>query len=853
MLSGAAASAVNRGRDGLFLREWKIPIFAGVLAVAALVVNVTVLAHLERPSAVPSVPWLVLAAAFLLAEAFPVHIDFRSEAHSFSLSEVALVLGFFFISPSELVLAQLVGAGLAMFVVRRQRFRKLAFNLAMFSFATSLALVVFHAFLTLGEPTGPAGWGGALLGSVVNAGTGVLLVSAVMRLVAPRPQKYDLLKLLGVGLCGSLVSGSLSIAAVELARNDARSLWVLIVPVAGAALALWAYTVQRRKHEHLQLLYRSMRAMQGASEFRSSIRELLEAARTMLSADVAEIVVFPGLPADGALRSVATSAGELLMESVDPSEITLDALQDLALQDSAALLPRGRAPHHLDGLLADRGLDDAIVAALRGAEVFGIVLVGNRSGDVATFTNDDRALFETFASHAGVLLENDRVKEQLRHQAFHDGLTGLPNRALFSEEVSAALKRRSSDGRRSVVLFLDLDDFKTVNDSLGHSAGDHVLVGVAERLRASLGPSDFSARLGGDEFAILLETSEHGAIEDLASRLLTALRAPFVAEGQELRVHASIGIADARGVVDAEELLRNADVAMYSAKGNGKGGYAWYQPEMHLRVRRRQEMATALEQAAERNEITVHYQPIVAVATGRAVALEALVRWNHPVRGLLLPQSFIPLAEETGLMGPIGRLVLSQACEQLRVWRSQFPSYEKLMVNVNLSQSELRDENLLADVDQIVAASGIPPDAVILEITESSAMENPPGTIETLRKLRQLGVRLALDDFGTGYSSLSHLRDFPIDMLKIAKPFIDRIDRDAADGTFVDAILRLAAALDLDVVAEGIERASQARTLRTLNCALGQGYLYARPADAREIESQFGSGARRSRRSVRAA
>jgi diguanylate cyclase (GGDEF)-like protein len=844
-MSGAESAVIRRpGRP--LLRQLRIPTLAGSLGLAALLLYVVVLSDLERPSGAPHIPWLALAAVFLFAEAFPVHIHFRSEAHSLSLSELGLVLGFYLVSPGELIVAQLLGAALAILLVRRQRPLKLVFNLAMFSLATSLALLVFHAFLALGEPAGLAGWTGALLGSAANAGTGVLLVSAVMWLAASRSGIVELLTLLGVAICGSLVTASLAIATIELAHYDARSLWVMVVPVAGTAVALRAYTVQRRRHEHLQFLYRSMRAMQGASEFRSAVRELLEAARTMLAAEDAEIIIFPGSPEEGGLRSVATSTDEALMESIDPSMMTLQALRDLTVQE-AVLLARGRPSHPLDGFLAERGLEDAIVAALRGSDVFGMVLVGNRSGDVATFTSDDCALFETFASHAGVLLENDRVKEQLRHQAFHDGLTGLPNRVLFGDEVSAALRRSSSRGRSSLVLFLDLDDFKNVNDSLGHSAGDHVLVGVAERLRASLGPRDVAARLGGDEFAILLEACGRETVNEVASRLLTSLRAPFVVEGQELRVHASIGIAETRDVESAEELMRNADVAMYSAKGNGKGGWAWYEPEMHTRIRRRQEMATALEQAVERDEFVVHYQPIVAIATGRVVGFEALVRWHHPVRGLLMPQSFIPLAEETGLMAPIGRVVLSKACKELSAWTSRNPSDSSLMVTVNLSQSELRGDALIADAERIVGASGVSPESVILEITESNAMQDPAATIESLAKLRQLGFRLALDDFGTGYSSLSHLRDFPIDMLKIAKPFIDRIDRDTADGTFVDAILRLAAALDLDVVAEGIERTTQAKALLKLNCSLGQGYLYARPADALEIESRLASGRARAR------
>jgi diguanylate cyclase (GGDEF)-like protein len=389
------------------------------------------------------------------------------------------------------------------------------------------------------------------------------------------------------------------------------------------------------------------------------------------------------------------------------------------------------------------------------------------------------------------------------------------------------------------VLFIDLDDFKTINDSLGHSAGDQLLIVVAQRIRAGLRPDDLVARLGGDEFAVLLDRSDRAEAEAVATRLVDDLREPFVLEGRELKVHASVGIAQADNAMVADELLRNADVAMYSAKTNGKGTFAWYDPEMHVRTKRRQELASTLEGSVERDEIEAYFQPMVALATGRVVGLEALARWRHPAGSLVLPDSFIPLAEETGVMPPIGRTMLRQSCEQLQLWRSRHQYHDELAVSVNLSQSELRNPDLTADVEAILEETGVPPERLILEITESSAMQDPDTAIQMLSKLRQLGVRLALDDFGTGYSSLSHLRDFPIDMLKIAKPFVDRIDR---DSTFVDAILRLADTLELEVVAEGIETKEQAEILRSLGCTLGQGYYYARPSEALHVGSRLAFG-----------
>jgi diguanylate cyclase (GGDEF)-like protein len=601
------------------------------------------------------------------------------------------------------------------------------------------------------------------------------------------------------------------------------------------ALAFRTYGAQRRRHEHLEFLYDTMRATQGATELRAAVRELLAAARAMLSADYAEILLLGSTPEDGALRSVISPAAERLMERDAVNEHTLLAVRKAAEQDRGVLLPRGRSPHQLDSFLAERGLHDALLASLRSERLpFALLVVGNRAGDVSTFNGEDRRLFETFAGHAGMLLENDQVKEQLRHQAYHDALTGLPNRSLFTERVAEALEARSDT---FAVLFVDLDDFKTINDTLGHSAGDELLAAVAERVRACVRPGDLAARLGGDEFGILLEHGADDAAEQVALRLVAALQTPFVVSGREVSVHASIGIAS--GLSDArtaDEVLSNADLAMYNAKASGKRQFSVYEPRMHARVRQRHELAAALERAVEQGEIVVSYQPIVALSSVRTVALEALVRWQHPTRGVVQPNGFIPLAEERGLMVDIGRAVLREACMRTREWQTRLPGQASLGVSVNLSPSELQHPELAQHVASVLAETGLAPESLILEITETGAMSDPAATCVTLGELRRLGVRLALDDFGTGHSSLSHLRDFPLDILKVAKPFVDRLDDGPGDVTFIDAILRLAAALQLAVVAEGIEHADQADVLRRLECPFGQGYCFARPLDVADAE-----------------
>ena len=788
---------------------------------------------------------------FFLAEAYPVHLDFRSETHTLSLSELGVVLGLLLATPGDLMLGLVCGAGLALVVIRRQRPLKVAFNIAQWGVSSAVAVVAFRALVQFGDPHGPVGWAAATAGAATFGLVSVVLVTVTITLAAGGAPLRELPRTASLGLVASVASASLALAAVEILEADARAVWLLVVPAVLWGLAFRAYGSQRKRHEHVQFLYRTMRATQGAPEFRGAVRELLVGARTMLSADYAEIVLFASL-SDGALRSVVTSSSESLMEPVTLSPAALAAIA-ASDRESAVLLPQTRPPHAIDAYLAEKGLRDALVTSLRREDdTFGLLLVANRLGDVATFNKDDRTLFETFAGHAGVLLENDRVKEQLRYQAFHDSLTGLPNRALFTERIGGAL---AAPGGATLVLFIDLDDFKTVNDTLGHNAGDELLVAVTERVRACVRPGDVAARLGGDEFAILLDGATDEEAEQVAARLVDAMRAPFVLDGHETSVHASVGIASgASGARTADELLTHADVAMYSAKAGGKRQYAVYEPQMHARIRGRHELAAALEHAVAHDEIRVHYQPIVSLTSGRAVGFEALVRWEHPTRGLLLPGAFLSVAEERGLMPEIGRTVLRESCRSAAEWQRKYMNCDSLAVAVNLSPSELLLPELADEVQQALAESGLSPTSLILEITESGAMADPAAALAALHDLRRLGVRLALDDFGTGYASLSHLRDFPIDILKIAKPFIDHLERRTEDVTFLDAIIRLAGTLDLDVVAEGIERSEQALVLRRLTCALGQGHYFARALTAEDAEAYLAAAnAPRRPGSIRAA
>jgi diguanylate cyclase (GGDEF)-like protein/PAS domain S-box-containing protein len=437
--------------------------------------------------------------------------------------------------------------------------------------------------------------------------------------------------------------------------------------------------------------------------------------------------------------------------------------------------------------------------------------------------------------------ERKAFEEQLAHQAFHDSVTNLANRALFRDRVTHALERQQRDRKPVAVLFMDLDDFKTVNDSLGHAAGDALLREVGERLKQTLRAADTAARMGGDEFAVLLEDGGEGIqAADVAERIMRFLEDPFILENKEVFVRGSVGIAvadgeTAQGGDGAEELLRNADVAMYMAKENGKGRYQLFEPAMHDTALKRLELKADLQRAVEHGEFELHYQPVIELDSGRISGVEALIRWMHPVRGMVPPLDFIPLAEETGLIVPIGRWVLRQACEYAVGLKQRFPSEEMFHMAVNLSARQLQRPEIVDEVAEILNETGLDPGSLILEITESVMMQDMDLSIERLTALKELGVLLAIDDFGTGYSSLNYVRRFPVDILKVDKSFIDGVSDGGESSALTAAVIELAGILNLKPVAEGIERADQLERLLELHCDLGQGFFFAKPLPSEEL------------------
>jgi diguanylate cyclase (GGDEF)-like protein/PAS domain S-box-containing protein len=469
-------------------------------------------------------------------------------------------------------------------------------------------------------------------------------------------------------------------------------------------------------------------------------------------------------------------------------------------------------------------------------------VVGAYSRRRRAFTPEDVTFLQSVANVLADAIDRVRTEEETRRRGLHDPLTGLPNRTLVLDRIAHALARADRSEGSVAVLFLDVDNFKVVNDSLGHRAGDNLLRQLAERLSDAVRPADTVGRFGGDEFVVLCEdvTDEPMALR-IAGRLARVFAEPFSLEGDDVHLaSASIGVVLRDGAQDdPEELLRDADAAMYRAKERGRSRVELFDTGMRARAIGRLQTEGDLRRALERDELRVAYQPIVALGDGRIRGFEALVRWEHPERGLLSPAQFIPVAEESGMIVALGRFVLEEACRQSAQWSAL---YGPVPIHVNLSARQVADPNLVDSVSHVLRASGIAPANLVLELTESSLLERVHSPGETLARLKALGISLILDDFGTGYSSLSYLQHFPLSGLKIDRSFVAALGGPNSDGAIVDAILQMARALDLDVVAEGLETQEHLDALRRMGCALGQGYLFSRPVGVRGASALLEAG-----------
>ncbi|PZR81833.1 MAG: hypothetical protein DLM65_05225 [Candidatus Aeolococcus gillhamiae] len=843
--------------DGpLFGPTVRLRLFATVLMVPALALWIKMLLTLPAASRTYTLPVWGLAALFFITERWPIAVALRRGTRPVGMSAAPLVLGLFFAPGGAIIVGFLVGAVAAAISRGDLRHPDTTFNIAQFSFFSALAALSFNATAgVIGTDQLPT----SAYSAVLCAGL-VLVLSSLTSLFTiglnDGTVPGDLaLENIALSFAATAVACMYGLIAAEMLLSDPKGM--AIVAVFGVVL-LGGYRLlltERRERRVAEFLRGSDEALSHSNELEAAIVGLLGRAREMFEAQIAQLTIYPSSPGEKAYRTTVRAGDPSGTEVMVP--IDLNDLDDILEADSdGVIIDRISASPSSRDVLSRRHIDHAMVSLLRGrSRLIGSLMVGSHV-TARSFDQRDLHLFQSLAIQTSSTLENGHLEqsiarlsdlqEQLSHQAFHDSLTDLANRSLFSDRIDHALLRRSRTGKPVAVLFIDLDDFKAVNDTLGHSAGDQLLMGVAERLRNSLRRPDTAARLGGDEFAVLIEDIDTpNEAELVAERIFTALVEPFALAGQSVTVHASIGVAVSDDATDsASRLMRHADVAMYAAKSAGKSRHVLFISGMEAEIVARHRLRADLERAISADEFGVHYQPIFDMADGRLVATEALVRWRHPTRGMVAPDDFISTAEETGVILALGTRVLRKACIETRQWQESYPSSEPLWVSVNISPRQLQQPGFVDEVLDVVADTGLLPSSLVLELTESMVLDdaNSGASIDKLEALKRTGIRIAIDDFGTGYSSLSYLRRLPVDILKIAKPFVDDLHNTEDEGDFARAIIGIGNALRLTMIAEGIETTEQLIALRHLGCHLGQGYHLSHPIKGEAVERLLAAG-----------
>ena len=785
-----------------------------------------------RPPGTPHLPLLLLAVMFAIGGLLVFHLEFRDEAHSFLLSEVPLVLGLFLVDPWVLILARLLGEAAALLVHPRQPWVKLVMNLSLWMAECVVALGVLQLF---GSPaaTDPWGWFAAFAAVIAADVLGNCTIYLVIRWHGARPQ----LPTLAVAATTTAVCNTcLGVLALLLVHVHIGSLVVLGVLGGALFLAYRGYMDLHQRYASLQLLHDFGQATAGALRPDDVAEAMLHHARRLLRTEVAELVL---LPSDGPGVRLSLSGDDPLRNAPLGDDVALfQPVLDAGVPVSAA---RGGHPGPLLAYLDDRGTKDALLVPVElGGGARAVFAVSGRLADVSTLDEKDARLFSTLANHAAAALEKGRLIDRLRdearrrqHQALHDSLTQLPNRTYFHEQAAEALRVAAQAGERAAVLLMDLDQFKQVNDTLGHQTGDELLQEVARRLRAVTRDGDFAARLGGDEFAVLVRPgNSDDSVMAAARRLAETVEAPVELRGMRLDVRVSMGIAvwPDHGF-DVHELLQRADVAMYAAKSL-KAGPHLYRPENDQNTPRRLQLATDLREAIEGGHLVVHYQPQADLRSATVRGSEALCRWTHPEHGPVSPDEFIPVAEQAGLITPLTLYVITEALSQCGRWQR---AGHDIGVAVNVSARSMLDSGFVDDILGLVVASGLRPELLTLEITESSIMTDTPRTLDLLHRLAGFGLRLSVDDFGTGYSSLAYLQQLPVHELKVDKSFVFDVGTDASSRAIVRSVVDLGHSLDLLVVAEGVENESSWDELLRLGCDRAQGYLLSRPVSGDDM------------------
>ena len=827
-VSGSDANAAPVGR------HHGVPRLIATLALACLALQFTVLPQLGSSTTLPQplpVALLVLlfVVAFAAAESAVMHVPSGRTAYTVTLGEIPLVVGLFFLTPGQFVAARLLGAAVTLAWRNRHSARKLLFNVVLHWLEALAAVAVWQ--LAVGSATG-------LVPVTVVAAAGVAVmvelmataaITAAMTLDAKQSLRPRGL-LAGATPVVSLVNASAALAVVYVISVDWRALWTVGIVVAVVLFAQRSHNALRRRTEAVEQLGTFTGDMGNQLDLESAVVAASTWMTEVLWAEVVEVTLsedFAGRRRRWVCRyqkGVTEVAGDGLSDQLAPW-----------LAAGPLLVPRRSRDRALTAAMSSVELRDAVAMHLPGDdEVMGTLLVGSRLGEAETFSESDLHQLQALGNHLSVTLRNARRADLIREHAddqvrrsMHDELTGLPNR----RQIEQRLSDLHVAGRRSVAILLDLDRFKEINDTLGHDTGDALLQMVADRLLRCVPTDATVARLGGDEYAVVIEAQDDATAESVVSLVRHALAVPFELHDLRVTVEASVGVASSGEGVEPRDVLRHADIAMYAAKA-GRTGVETYRRELEVVSPARLTLLTDLKDAITHGQLAIHVQPKVQLRDGVVLAAEALVRWEHPERGIIGPDEFIPVAEHSGLITPLTYWVLHQSLAACESWRR---AGWAVGVAVNISPRSLAEPSFVDEVARALAAVEVPADAVTLEITESSLMADPERAIEALERLRSLGLHLSIDDLGTGYSSLAYLQRLPVSEVKIDKSFLRPDDQNASSLAIVAAIVDLGHRLGRRVVAEGVEDEATWQLLQQLGCDSAQGYWMGRPMPAADF------------------
>ncbi len=802
----------------------------GVALLFAFAVSGTTTSLLPTPL---DLPWQVMIGVSALGELCLFSVRYRNDSQTFTFGEVSYALGVMFFPPDKFLLASAVGLSLV-FIARRSPPTRLCFNVASTMLASCLVIAITRAIAGPDVHTNSLRlWFGFMVGAAlacpVQAGlVGVVRSIAESRISAlteaPRVIFFSELNSIAVASMGVLIAIVLSVAP--------SAAIIGLVPLGLLYVAFSELVREHTRRSSVEFLYETAQSIHNTPDFEQAITNLMDRSLRSFNADFGALLLKRPDGSNWMSFCVGTTAGGVTKLDIAPLWIPRPG--------EAVVVSRNDAKSHelplLDQLLADRILVSTLM--VEGA-VYGILVVADHRNNQDAFGKHDQRLFGLLANQVAIGVENShlerslgvltRLEEEVRYQANHDGLTGLANRAMFDGFL------KQTTGTDRAVLLIDLDDFKVVNDSLGHAAGDDVLIEVAKRLRGAVRVDDLVARLGGDEFAIVLgvHATRERAVE-AAERVSASMAPAMMICGRQIHLRASVGVAVATAGIALEELLRSADVAMYQAKNAGKGQHKIFEPGMDESARQRLQIITGLEHAAQKGELELEYQPIVNLQSRSTVAVEALLRWNHPELGRLAPDRFVGFAEESGAILAIGRWTLERACCDVKMLTNELG--EPLELHVNVSPQQLASTDFVGLLTTVLRRTGLTPHRLVLEITEKTALVDSTLVLDNVNSLRALNIQLALDDFGTGYSSLAAAHSFPLDLIKIDQLFVRAINAES-EASLVKAILAMADSLELAPVAEGIETEAQLQKLVDLGCAFGQGYLFSKPLPIEQLKN----------------